>query len=59
MISQILATILGLLINGRFLLFLLGMMLGGMFTVSSSLVYEGSETLLTWWSIVLETLVGR
>lgn len=59
MLSQILATVLDLLMNGRMIVFLLGVMLGGMLTVSNSFAYESSETLLEWWTMVINTVVTR
>lgn len=56
MVWQILAAIGAYLFTGRAVLFVVGIVLGGMLTVASPDVLGVMETLVGWWSALLEAL---
>ena len=56
MVWQILAAIGAFLFTGRAVLFVLGIVLGGMLTVASPEVLGMMETLVGWWNALLEAL---
>lgn len=59
MISQILTVVFDFLLTGKMGLFLLGLIFGGMLTVSSERAFELSETLVSWWELGLTALTGQ
>lgn len=56
MVWQILAAIGAFLFTGRAVLFVVGVVLGGMLTVASPEVLGLMETLVGWWNALLEAL---
>lgn len=53
---QILTAIGAFLFTGRALLFVIGLVLGGMLTVASPEVLGMMQTLLGWWNALLNAL---
>lgn len=53
---QILTAIGAFLFTGRALLFVIGLVLGGMLTVASPEILSVMQTLVSWWSTLLEAL---
>ena len=53
---QILTAIGAFLFTGRALLFVLGLILGGMLTVASPDVLGIMETLVSWWNVLMQAL---
>lgn len=56
MVWQILAAIGAFLFTGRAVLFVVGIVLGGMLTVASPEVLGLMETLVGWWTALIEAL---
>lgn len=55
---QILSEVAGFLFTGRALLFVLGLVFGGMLTVGSTSVYEWMSVLLGWWNAIVGMVIG-
>jgi hypothetical protein len=53
---QILTAIGAFLFTGRALLFVIGLVLGGMLTVASPEMLSVMQTLVSWWNTLLEAL---
>lgn len=55
---QILSEIAGYLFTGRAVLFVLGLVFGGMLTVASGTVYDWMSVLLGWWNAIVGMVIG-
>ena len=58
MFWQIVTAIGAFLFTGRAVLFVLGLFLGGMLTVASPDVLGIMQTLVGWWTVLMQALFG-
>lgn len=58
MIWQILSEIGAFIFTGRALLFVLGVILGGMLTVNSVTFYQWMDLMLGWWQALITMVLG-
>lgn len=58
MLWQLLTAFTAFLFTGRVLMFLLGLILGGMLTVASTHVLGVMTVLVNWWQMLLGAILG-